>query len=111
MLNWVWLGLILGGVVYAAFTGRMQAVTDEMYASAKGGVELVIGLVGFMVFLLGIMRVARDGGLLRWVARGLAPVLRRLFPDVPADHPAMSAMVMNFTANIFGLATRPPPSA
>ncbi len=103
MLNWVWLGLILGGVVYAAFTGRMQAVTDEMYASAKGGVELVIGLVGFMVFLLGIMRVARDGGLLRWVAHGLAPVLRRLFPDVPADHPAMSAMVMNFTANIFGL--------
>jgi spore maturation protein SpmA len=103
VLNWVWLGLILAGVLYAAFTGRMQAVTDEMYASATSGVELVIGLVGFMVFILGIMRVARDGGLLRWVARGLAPLLRRLFPEVPPDHPAMSAMVMNFTANIFGL--------
>jgi spore maturation protein SpmA len=103
VLNWVWLGLILGGVVYAALTGRMQAVSDEIYASAKHAVELVIGLTGIMVFMLGIMRVARDGGLLRWIARKLAPLLRRLFPEVPADHPAMSAMVMNFAANIFGL--------
>jgi spore maturation protein SpmA len=90
-------------VVYAALTGRMQAVSDEIYASAKHAVELVIGLTGIMVFMLGIMRVARDGGLLRWIARKLAPLLRRLFPEVPADHPAMSAMVMNFAANIFGL--------
>jgi len=103
VLNWVWLGLILGGVVYAALTGHMQAVSDEIYASAKHAVELVIGLTGIMIFMLGVMRVARDGGLLRWIARVLAPLLRRLFPEVPADHPAMSAMVMNFAANIFGL--------
>ena len=103
MLNWVWLGLILGGVVYAALTGHMQAVSDEIYASAKHAVELVIGLTGIMIFMLGVMRVARDGGLLRWIARMLAPLLRRMFPEVPADHPAMSAMVMNFAANIFGL--------
>ncbi len=103
MLNWVWLGLILGGVVYAALTGHMQAVSDEIYSSAKQAVELVIGLTGIMIFMLGVMRVARDGGLLRWIARRLAPLLRRMFPEVPADHPAMSAMVMNFAANIFGL--------
>ena len=103
MLNWVWLGLILGGVVYAALTGHMQAVSDEIYASAKHAVELVIGLTGIMIFMLGVMRVAQDGGLLRWIARILAPLLRRMFPEVPADHPAMSAMVMNFAANIFGL--------
>ena len=103
MLNWVWLGLILGGVVYAALTGHMQAVSDEIYASARHAVELVIGLTGIMIFMLGVMRVARDGGLLRWIARMLAPLLRRMFPEVPADHPAMSAMVMNFAANIFGL--------
>jgi spore maturation protein SpmA len=90
-------------VVYAALTGHMQAVSDEIYASAKHAVELVIGLTGIMIFMLGVMRVARDGGLLRWIARILAPLLRRLFPEVPADHPAMSAMVMNFAANIFGL--------
>jgi spore maturation protein SpmA len=103
VLNWVWLGLILGGLVYAGFTGQMQAVTDEIYASARGAVDLVFGLVGIMVFLLGLMRVARDGGLLRWVAQLIAPLLRRLFPEVPADHPAMGAMLLNFTANIFGL--------
>lgn len=103
MLNWVWLGLILGGVVYAALTGHMQAVSDEIYSGARHAVELVIGLTGIMIFMLGVMRVARDGGLLRWIARILAPLLRRLFPEVPADHPAMSAMVMNFAANIFGL--------
>ncbi|MGI9591250.1 MAG: nucleoside recognition domain-containing protein [Myxococcota bacterium] len=103
MLNGIWLGLVLGAVVYAAWSGQMQAVTDQMYASAQDAVTLVIKLVGIMAFMLGVMRVARDGGMLRWIARWLAPVLRRLFPEVPPDHPAMSAMVMNFASNIFGL--------
>ncbi len=52
MLNWVWLGLILGGVVYAALTGHMQAVSDEIYSGARHAVELVIGLTGIMIFML-----------------------------------------------------------
>ncbi len=103
MLNWVWLGLVLGAVLYAAFTGHMQDVTDAVFVSARSAVDLVIGLTGIMVFMLGLMRVARDGGLLRAIARGLAPLLRRLFPDVPPEHPAMGAMVMNFASNILGL--------
>jgi spore maturation protein SpmA len=103
VLNGIWLGLVLGAVVYAAWSGEMQAVTDEMYASAQSAVTLVFKLVGIMAFMLGVMRVARDGGMLRWIARWLAPVLRKLFPEVPPDHPAMSAMVMNFASNIFGL--------
>jgi len=103
VLNWIWLALILGSVVYGGLTGRMQAVSDAVFESARGAVDLVIGLVGVMVFFLGLMRVARDGGLLRAVARGLAPLMRRLFPDVPPDHPAMGAMVMNFATNILGL--------
>src|SRR5262249_28504382 len=72
--------------------------------SAKSAVvDLVIPLVGGMAFFLGLMRVARDGGLVRAVARSVAPLMRRLFPDVPADHPAMGAMVMNFTTNLLGL--------
>jgi spore maturation protein SpmA len=103
VLNWIWLALILGSVVYGGLTGRMQAVSDAVFESARAAVDLVIGLVGVMVFFLGLMRVARDGGLLRAVARGLAPLMRRLFPDVPTDHPAMGAMVMNFATNILGL--------
>jgi spore maturation protein SpmA len=103
LLNWIWLGLILVAVVHAAFAGTMQAVSKAAFDNAKAAVELVIGLTGFMIFMLGLMRVARDGGLLTAIARALAPLLRRLFPEVPADHPAMGAMVMNLASNILGL--------
>ena len=103
MLNWIWLGLILTSIVYAAFTGRMGEVQTALLEGAGQAVTLVIGLVGVMVFMLGIMRIAFDGGLRDWIARGLAPLLRRLFPDVPPDHPAMSAMVMNMASNMMGL--------
>jgi spore maturation protein SpmA len=103
VLNWIWLGLILLSVVYAAFTGTMQAVSQAAFDNAKSAVELVIGLTGFMIFMLGLMRIARDGGLLAGVARLLAPILRRLFPEVPPDHPAMGAMVMNLATNVLGL--------
>jgi spore maturation protein SpmA len=80
---------------------------EETYQSILDGpreaVELVIGLVGGMVLFLGLLRVAREGGLLAWLARKLHPLMRRLFPDVPADHPAMSAMILNMAANILGL--------
>jgi spore maturation protein SpmA len=103
MLNWIWLGLILGSIVYAAFTGRMEEVQTAVFESAKSAVSLVIGLVGIMAFMLGLMRVAFDAGLRDAIARLLAPLLRRLFPDVPADHSAMGAMVMNMASNMMGL--------
>jgi spore maturation protein SpmA len=103
VLNWIWLALILVAVLHAAYTGRMPEVYAATFESAKEAVNSVIGLTGFMVFMLGLMRVARDGGLLLWIARLLAPILRRLFPEVPPDHPAMGAMVMNLAANVLGL--------
>jgi spore maturation protein SpmA len=103
VLNGIWLGLMLVAVLYAAFTGRMDAVKTAALTGAKDAVDLVIGLVGVMALFLGLMRVAQDGGLLRAVQRGLAPVLRRLFPDVPTDHPAMGAMIMNLASNVLGL--------
>jgi spore maturation protein SpmA len=103
LLNGIWLGLMLTSVVYAAFTGRMDAVKMAAVSGAKDAVDLVIGLVGVMALFLGLMRVAQEGGLLRAVQRGLAPILRRLFPDVPTDHPAMGAMIMNLASNVLGL--------
>ena len=88
---------------------RMQAVSDSILASAKSAVLLVIELTGIMIFVLGLMRIGKDAGMMRWIAVRLAPLTRRLFPDVPPDHPAMSAMVMSFTANIFGLANAATP--
>ncbi len=81
----------------------MQALGLAMVDSAKGSVELALGLVGVMAFFLGLMKIAEAGGLLVIIARLLRPLLVRLFPDVPADHPAMGAMVMNLSANALGL--------
>lgn len=102
-MNAVWAGLILVAVIWGGWTGRMAEVSAALFSSATSAVNLVIGLVGIMVFLLGIMRVAFDGGLRDAIARGLAPLLRRLFPQVPDDHPAMSAMIMNMSSNMAGL--------
>lgn len=103
MLNVIWLGLVLVSVVYAAFTGNMKPVAEAAFTSAEAAVALLIKLAGFMIFMLGLMRVASDGGLLAALARVLAPLLRRLFPDLPPDHPAMGAMVMNLASNMLGL--------
>jgi spore maturation protein SpmA len=103
LLNWIWLALIWGAVVYAAFTGRMEAVSKAAFDEAIGAVSLVIKLVGPMILFLGLMNVASQGGLLAWIAKGLRPLLGRLFPEVPADHPAMGAMIMNLASNVLGL--------
>ncbi len=81
----------------------MEALATGMIESAKGSVELALGLVGVMAFFLGLMKVAEAGGLLVIIARLLRPLMIRLFPDVPAEHPAMGAMVMNLSANALGL--------
>ncbi|MDR9500938.1 MAG: nucleoside recognition domain-containing protein [Desulfurivibrionaceae bacterium] len=102
-INSIWLGLVLLATLTAAYTGRMDEVTMASFDAAKAGVMLAIGLIGAMAFWLGIMKVAEAGGLMRALARAVRPLMIRLFPDVPADHPAMSAMIMNMAANALGL--------
>ncbi len=102
-INIIWLSLVLIATVTAAYTGRMDEVTKASFDSAKGAVTLAIGLIGPMALWLGIMKVAEAGGLMRIIARGVRPLMVRLFPDVPHDHPAMSAMIMNMAANALGL--------
>ena len=81
----------------------MDATTAALFTSAKTSVNLAIGLVGAMAFFLGLMKIVEEAGLMKQIARGLEPIMRRLFPDVPSDHPAMSAMILNMAANIMGL--------
>lgn len=81
----------------------MDALSTAMVESAGGAVELAIGLVGVMTLFLGLVKVAEAGGLLQVLARLIRPLLVRLFPQVPAEHPAMGAMVLNIAANALGL--------
>jgi spore maturation protein SpmA len=103
VLNGIFIALIVGSVVTAAFNGRMAEVNEAWIDSARFAVETAIGLIGVMALWLGLMRVLRDAGLLRAIAHALAPLMRRLFPEVPPDHPAMGAMIMNMSANMLGL--------
>jgi spore maturation protein SpmA len=102
-INIIWLAMILLATVTAAYTGKMEALTKASFDSAKDAVTLAIGLIGAMALWLGIMQVAEAGGLMRIIARWVRPLMVRLFPDVPPDHPAMSAMIMNMAANALGL--------
>jgi spore maturation protein A len=103
MMNWIWLGLVVIGVIAAAFTGSMDAVTKAAFDAAKTAVELCIGLIGIMALWLGMMRVAEEAGLVQLLARVVRPIMRRLFPDVPPHHPAMGSMLANIAANLLGL--------
>ena len=103
MLNAFFVVLVLVSVLVAASTGHMEAVSSSSLEAAKTSVELALGLVGAMSLFMGLMRVAQDGGLLRLIASAAAPVMRRLFPEVPEKHPAMSAMILSIASNMLGL--------
>ncbi|MCL4130474.1 UNVERIFIED_CONTAM: hypothetical protein GTU68_045087 [Idotea baltica] len=81
----------------------MEAVSQASFESAKSAATLAFNLVGIMALWLGLMRVLEAGGLMQSIARLVKPVMRRLFSDVPPEHPAMSAMVLNISANMLGL--------
>ena len=87
----------------------MAALGTAMVDAAGGAVTLAIGLVGMMALFLGLMKVAEAGGLLTVIAKTLRPLLVRAFPEVPADHPAMGAMILNLSANVLGLANAATP--
>ncbi|HLN22882.1 MAG TPA: nucleoside recognition domain-containing protein, partial [Patescibacteria group bacterium] len=87
----------------------MESLGSAALTSAEAAVTLGLGLIGTMALFLGIMKVAEAGGVMAALARLLRPLLRRLFPEVPADHPAMGAMVMNIAANMLGLSNAATP--
>jgi len=87
----------------SAAASPMEALGAAMIDAAAGSVTLAIGLVGVMALFLGLMKVAESGGLLVIIAKTLRPLMIRLFPDVPPDHPAMGAIIMNISANALGL--------
>ncbi len=113
-MNWIFLGIVLAAFAVAGWRqfahvpvagapSPMEALSTGMISSAGGAVELAIGLVGVMALFLGLMKVAEEGGLLTVIARLIRPLMTRLFREVPSDHPAMGAMILNLSANALGL--------
>ena len=103
MLNIIWLALIGLAVLLGGFTGKIGAVGASVIDSARDGVALAASLVAIMTLWLGLLRLASKAGLVQRLGLALKPVMRWLFADVPADHPALGSITMNFTANLLGL--------
>ncbi len=110
MLNFIWLAMLLVSVIVGGFTGRLDVMTKGAFTQAEDAVmKIALPLVGLMAIWMGMMRLAERAGLVQVLARALKPVMRRLFPDVPPEHPAMGAMVLNMSANMLGLSNAATP--
>jgi spore maturation protein SpmA len=109
MLNGLFVFVVLASILTATLTGGMQALTDSVLSSARNAIDLAFGLIGVMAFFLGLMRVLSDSGLMATLARTVSPVMKLLFPSIPAASPAMSAMILNIAANMMGLANAATP--
>ncbi|MCL4540069.1 MAG: hypothetical protein M1469_07345 [Bacteroidetes bacterium] len=88
---------------------RTKAVLDAVISYSTMAVEIAIGLIGVMAFWLGMMKLAEDSGLIRIIARMMRPIMTRIFPEIPPDHPAIGAMIMNIAANMLGLSNAATP--
>lgn len=102
-MNQIIYALTLAAVGFALFTGQLEETSLAALAGAKTAVDLAIGLVGYMALFLGLFKIAEEAGLMRLIGRAIRPVMVRLFPDVPPEHPAMAAMLLNIAANMLGL--------
>ena len=103
MLNYLWAGMILVGIVYGAFNGKMPDITNAALDSAKEAVTLCITMIGVMSFWTGIMEIASRAGIIGMAARKMRPLIRFLFPRIPKEHRANEHITTNFIANFLGL--------
>lgn len=103
MLNFLWGAMILIGVVWGAFHGTLGDVTENVLAGTRDAVSLCVTMLGILSFWTGILKIGERAGLLERFSRALRPLIRFLFPQVPAGHPAEQAMSVNIIANMLGL--------
>lgn len=103
MLNYIWAGMILLGVIYGVCTGQMGALTTGALDSAGEAVSLCITMAGVMALWMGLMQIAQESGMITKMTKGIRPFLRFMFPKLPEDHPAGEYIATNLIANILGL--------
>ena len=102
-INIIWFSIILISIASAAWLGKMSEVTLALFEESKAAVMLAIGLIGSMAFWLGMMKVLEAAGALKIIAKIVRPVMSKLFPEIPKEHPAIGAIVMNMSANMLGM--------
>ncbi len=102
MINYIWFFLILIGIIVAVFTGSIDTINNAVIEDTQEAVVFAIGLTGIMAIWLGLINIAQKSGLIKSFSNLINPITKFLFPDIPKDHPALSAIVMNIVTNMFG---------
>ena len=103
MLGYIWFFFILAAIIIGGINGRIDAVVQSIVDSSKLAVEISISLIGVMAFWLGMMKLAEKSGIVSLISKLIKPITKRLFSDIPPDHPAIGHVAMNFTANALGV--------
>ena len=103
MLNYIWAGMILLGVIYGVCTEQMSALTGGALDSAREAVSLCITMAGVMALWMGLMEIAQESGMIAKMTKGIRPFLKFMFPRLPEDHPAGEYITTNLIANVLGL--------
>ncbi|WP_350344750.1 nucleoside recognition domain-containing protein [Proteinivorax tanatarense] len=109
MVNKIWFFFIVTGILVAGIRGEIGDMTAALLDSADKGVTVAFGLVSILTFWLGIMKLIEKSGLLSIIVKVMRPIAKFLFPDVPAEHPAMSSILMNMSANMLGMGSAATP--
>lgn len=103
MVNYIWVGMMIIGFAFAIVNGTIDQVNKALFKAATDAVTICFGLMSVLVFWLGLMKIAEDSGLLKKVTVFFKPIISKLFPEIPKDHPALGYILSNMMANIFGL--------
>ncbi|MEF9942359.1 MAG: nucleoside recognition protein [Lachnospiraceae bacterium] len=103
MLNYLWGGMIIVGVLFGACTGRLPEITTAALDSSKEAITLCITIMGIMAFWMGLMEIATKAGIIAAASKKIQPIIRFLFPDIPRNHPANDYIATNLIANVLGL--------
>ena len=103
MLNYLWAGMIVIGIIFASFTGKMPDITNAALDSSKEAVALCITMMGVMAFWVGLMEIASKAGIIESASRKIRPLIRFLFPNLPAGHSAEEHITAKIIANVLGL--------
>jgi spore maturation protein A len=102
-VNAIWVFLITVSVSFAVFYGRLDAFTKALFDAAKSAVEVSLFLLGIVALWMGVTKIIEDSGLIHKLSGFFRPVIKRLFKNVPDDHPAITSITLNILANMFGL--------
>ncbi len=103
MMNYIWSIMMIASIIYGAFTGKMEAITNAAVESSKEAISLCITMLGVMGFWMGLMEIAQNAGVIESLSRKLQPFITFMFPGIPREHPSRAFISTNVIANVLGL--------